>query len=197
MRKGGFGAQSRRSVAISATLSRNTGPSWSARPAPAVRPTEDATRGKKRLSRGRIQAIFALEGTPLGECRTSGEPQMKLTREMWAAQSASAQRKSDEDIAAAFRERNAAEVAHLSDDALLAAIREAREVAVHLGISTSILRMRFIMLGVFRLPGFWKNEVIWKALTANTGTPDMRFGDVCALLKLGAHREEKANYVWW
>ncbi len=122
---------------------------------------------------------------------------MKLTSDMWAAFSASAQKRADEDIAATFRERNAIEVAHLSDDDLMAAIKEARETAVGLGIAAPNLRMRFIMLGVFRLPGFWKNEAIWQILTARTGTPDMRFGDVCALLKLGAHREGKDNYVWW
>lgn len=122
---------------------------------------------------------------------------MKLTSDMWAALSASTQRKADEDIAATFRERNAIEVSHLSDDDLMAAIKEARETAVGLEIAAPNLRMRFVMLGVFRLPGFWKNAAIWQMLTANTGTPDMRFGDACALLKLGAHREEKANYVWW
>lgn len=122
---------------------------------------------------------------------------MKLTREMWAALSASKQERADEDIAATFRERNAIEIAHLSDDELLAAIKEARETAVSIGIAAPNLRMRFIMLGVFRLPGFWKNAAVWQMLTANTGTPDTRFGDVCALLKLGAWREAKANYVWW
>lgn len=116
---------------------------------------------------------------------------------MWAALSASAQRKADEDIAATFRERNAIEVAYLSDDVLMAAIKEARETAVNLGIATPSLRIRFIMLGVFRLPGFWKNAAVWQMLTANTGTPDMRFGDVCALLKLGAVREGKSDYAWW
>ncbi|MDB6181076.1 hypothetical protein [Paracoccus fistulariae] len=116
---------------------------------------------------------------------------------MWASFSASAQKEADADIAATFRERNAIEVAHLSDDELMAAIKEARGTAVSLGITASNLRMRFIMLGVFRLPGFWKEAEIWQMLTANTGTPDMRFGDVCALLKVGAGREAKANYVWW
>ena len=122
---------------------------------------------------------------------------MKLTSEMWAAFSASAQKRADEDIAATFREHNAIEVAHLSDDELMAAIKETRETAVSIGIAAPNLRMRFIMLGVFRLPGFWKNAAVWQMLTANTGTPDTRFGDVCALLKLGAGREAKANYVWW
>ncbi len=122
---------------------------------------------------------------------------MELTKEMSAALSASAQEKADKDIAATFRERNGTEVAHLNDEELMAAIKEARETAVRLGIAAPDLRMRFIMLGVFRLPEFWKNKEIWQILTASTGTPDMRFGDACALLKLGAVREGKANYAWW
>ncbi|MFV0386267.1 hypothetical protein [Paracoccus sp. (in: a-proteobacteria)] len=122
---------------------------------------------------------------------------MKLTSDLNASLSALAQGEADQDIAATFRERNGFEVAHLDDDALLAAIREARETAVNLGIAMPRLRMRFIMLGVFRLPGFWKSAALWQMLTADTGTPDIRFGDVCALLKLGAGREEKENYVWW
>ena len=41
-------------------------------PVSAARPTAGVTRGKKRLSSGPIQAIFAAEGTPLGERRTIG-----------------------------------------------------------------------------------------------------------------------------
>ncbi len=113
------------------------------------------------------------------------------------ALAATSRTKADTDIASAFRERNAIEVAHLSDDELMASIKAARETAVGLGIAAPNLRMRFIMLDVFRFPGFWKDAAVWQMLTANTGTPDTRFGDVCALLKLGAWREAKANYVWW
>ena len=39
------------------------------RSVPAACATADAGRGEKRLSRGRIQAIFTSVGRPLGECR--------------------------------------------------------------------------------------------------------------------------------
>nr|BAH90383.1 hypothetical protein [uncultured bacterium] len=39
------------------------------RTVPAPYTTAGANRDKKRLSSGRIQAIFASDGTPLGECR--------------------------------------------------------------------------------------------------------------------------------
>ena len=39
------------------------------RPVSAACATAGAAKGKKRLSRGRIQAIFTSVGTPLGECR--------------------------------------------------------------------------------------------------------------------------------
>ena len=39
-------------------------------------PTTDAGRGEKRLSRGRIQAIFTSVGRPLGECRLQPLTQM-------------------------------------------------------------------------------------------------------------------------
>ena len=42
-------------------------------PAPQACAFADAAQGKKCLSSGRIQAIFALEGMPLGECRLEHE----------------------------------------------------------------------------------------------------------------------------
>lgn len=105
--------------------------------------------------------------------------------------------RADRDIAETFRGRNAAEVAHLDDEALLAAIRSARATASRFGIADARLRMRFIMLDVFRLPGFWRESVVQTLMNARTGTPDSRFGDVCALLRLGAARTGKSAYVWW
>ena len=39
------------------------------RPNPSTRATEEAIRGKKHLSSGKVQAIFTSSRTPLGECR--------------------------------------------------------------------------------------------------------------------------------
>lgn len=103
----------------------------------------------------------------------------------------------DHDVALILRTRNTAEVAHLDDEALAAAIHDARAAADRFGISDSRLRMRLIMLGVARLPGFWRENVVETIMNARTGTPDIRFGDVCALLKMGAIREGKQYQVWW
>ena len=122
---------------------------------------------------------------------------IRLSREVMAAFRADAELRRDRDTAARFRAKNRAEVAHLDDDALLAAIKAARETAVSFGISDQELRVRFIMLDVFRLPGFWRDKTAQKMLRAETGTPETRFGDVCAFLKQGAIRTGKPTYVWW
>lgn len=103
----------------------------------------------------------------------------------------------DNDIAMMFRERNKEEVAHLSDEQLHAAIHEAREAAFACGIQNQNLRMRFIMLGVYRLPRFWMDPTIAGILNASTGTPDIRFGDVCAMFRISADRADKPMGVWW
>jgi hypothetical protein len=43
------------------------------RPVSAACATAGAAKGKKRLSSGRIQAIFTSVGTPVGECRFIGD----------------------------------------------------------------------------------------------------------------------------
>ena len=88
-------------------------------------------------------------------------------------------------------------MAHLDDDALLSAIGHARLVASTLGIEGGDARMRFIMLGVLRLPRFWDVPELWQMLTAPTGTPEGRFGDVCAMIRIGAERSGKGDGVWW
>lgn len=122
---------------------------------------------------------------------------MKISQSTWNKMRDVVVAKNDKEIAALFRERNAAEVAHLSDEQLYEAIREAREAAFSFGIRDKQLRMRFIMLGVFRLPRFWLDPSISALLNGHTGTPDMRFGDVCAMVKLSADRIQKTESVWW
>lgn len=57
--------------------------------------------------------------------------------------------------------------------------------------------MRFIMLGLLRLTRFWLDSTIAGLLNAPTGTPDTRFGEVCAMVKLSAERAGKPTWVWW
>lgn len=85
----------------------------------------------------------------------------------------------------------------LDDDQLVAAIAEARAAATAFGLTEAQLRMRFIMLAVMRLPRFWDDPTLRRLLTAPGATPEIRFGDVCALIKLGALREGAADKVWW
>lgn len=122
---------------------------------------------------------------------------ISFSNEAMAGFAARAQEKANRDIAATFRADHGPEVEHLSDDELLAAVTEARETAVGLGIEAPHLRMRFIRLAVFRLPDFYRDETIWQMLTGTTGTPDTRFGDVCALIKMSAERAGKQDLVWW
>lgn len=122
---------------------------------------------------------------------------MRLTSDMREALRRSVQNRNDADIAEMFRERNTDEVSHLSDADLLTEIGTARQKAVELGIRDTKLRMRFIMLGVFRLPHFWQDPTITAMLTAKTGTPDMRFGDVCSMFKRAAERAGNPDQVWW
>ncbi|WP_227272193.1 hypothetical protein [Roseobacter weihaiensis] len=122
---------------------------------------------------------------------------IKLNDALWGRMRASVVEKNDHDLAAVFRERNTEEVDHLSDEQLRAAIREAREAAFSFGITDTKLRMRFIMLGVLRLPRFWQDPTIANMLSAGTGTPDIRFGDVCAMFAMSAERADKQSGVWW
>lgn len=122
---------------------------------------------------------------------------IRLPKEFMATFRADVELRRDRDTAARFRAENTAEVAHLDDDALVAAIKAARETAASFGIADQDLRARFIMLDVFRVPGFWRDRTVQHMLNAKTGTPDIRFGDVCAALRQGAIRSEKLNYVWW
>ncbi|MFV0409975.1 MAG: hypothetical protein ACK5LJ_09875 [Paracoccus sp. (in: a-proteobacteria)] len=122
---------------------------------------------------------------------------IKMNETLWGRMRDSVVEQNDRNIAAMFRERNTEEVAHLSDDQLYAAIREARKAAVASGILDKRLRMRFIMLGVLKLPGFWQDPTIARLLAAHTGTPDSRFGDVCAMFRISAERVDKQAGVWW
>ena len=121
----------------------------------------------------------------------------KLTPEFWNMARTVELARNDTKIAETYRARHAADVAHLTDDALVAAIAEAREAAFSLGLADKDLRARFIMLAVLRVPRFWQEETVARILSAPTGTPDIRFGDVCALFKRAAERAGTPERVWW
>lgn len=122
---------------------------------------------------------------------------MHVTPAFRAAARAIAQARADEGTARRFRDHHADDVAHLGEADLLAAIGAARRVANQLGLRHTSLRMRFIMLDVFRMPGFWRDPSIWQVLTARTGTPEARFGDACAMLRLAAIRAGHGDMIWW
>jgi hypothetical protein len=100
-------------------------------------------------------------------------------------------------IAAAYRCNQADDVAHLGDDDLHAAIIAALGRADAFGLSNGALRARFMMLDVFRAPGFWADPDIHNVLTRTSGTPDIRFGDACGMLKCAAVRAGRPDMVWW
>ncbi|MFT6606208.1 MAG: hypothetical protein ACJA2X_001411 [Halocynthiibacter sp.] len=105
--------------------------------------------------------------------------------------------RNDRSIAQIFREKNASDVVHLSDEQLFEQVREGRKAALSFGIKRPKLRMRFIMLHVLRVPHFWTDEDILAMLNGATGTPDIRFGDVCALFRSAAQRQGQIEKVWW
>jgi hypothetical protein len=115
----------------------------------------------------------------------------------WGRIDAVAARTAAEDIAQSYRDNHADEVAHLDDAALLAAVIAAQARADTLGLTRLDLYERFMMLDVFRAPGFWQDPVIAQALHATSGTADVRFGDVCGMLRLAALRAGRPELVWW
>ena len=85
----------------------------------------------------------------------------------------------------------------MSDDALHAAIIAALGRADAFGLKDGTLRARFVMLDVFRAPGFWADPVVHSTLTRAGATPDIRFGDACGMLKCAAIRAGRPDMVWW
>jgi hypothetical protein len=122
---------------------------------------------------------------------------VRLDLVTWARIRATARLQSADDVARVYRRNHAAEVAHLSDADLTAAIVAAQARADAFGVKADYLRARFTMLDVFRAPGFWADPTVHATLTAHRSTGDVRFGDACALLKLAARRAGQPDMVWW
>ncbi|WP_159397399.1 hypothetical protein [Sorangium cellulosum] len=100
-------------------------------------------------------------------------------------------------MAEIFRRRHAAEVEQLDRAGLEEAVRAARLQATALGIKDPQLRARFMFLGTVRFPRFWENPAIAKLLSARTGTPEARFNDACAFIRIMAIRAGMGDRIWW
>lgn len=53
------------------------------------------------------------------------------------------------------------------------------------------------MIALVLAPDFWHSEPVYRTLTAPTGTPDIRFGDFCACLKVMLVDAGRGSEVWW
>jgi len=88
-------------------------------------------------------------------------------------------------------------VAHLDDDALTEEVRRARHAARDLGVQDSKLRARFVMIHTLLTPEFWRHPEAEEILRAATGTADIRFGDLCALIRLASQEAGCVQEIWW
>jgi hypothetical protein len=122
---------------------------------------------------------------------------IRFDAQTWDRIDAVARQTAAEDIAVSYRCNHEDEVAHLDDASLLQAVTAAQARADALGLSQSHLYERFMMLDVFRAPGFWQDPVIAQALHATSGDANVRFGDVCGMLRLAALRAGRPELVWW
>jgi hypothetical protein len=122
---------------------------------------------------------------------------IRFDTQTWDRIDAVAARTAAKDIATSYRANHAAEVAHLDDVALLQAVTDAQRRADALGLTRLDLYERFMMLDVFRAPGFWQDATIARALHATSGDANTRFGDVCGMLRLAALRAGRSELVWW
>jgi hypothetical protein len=108
-----------------------------------------------------------------------------------------AQAQEDRAFAEDIREWNPAAVEHLHDDALADIVGVTRRIALSFGITDPRLRARFVMIGIALAPEFWRNMDIHRVLTAPTGTPDIRFGDVCGMFKTALTVAGRPDLIWW
>ncbi|MGL4320364.1 MAG: hypothetical protein ACRCS3_05825 [Paracoccaceae bacterium] len=83
------------------------------------------------------------------------------------------------------------------DDALTKMVTMTRQQAIALGITDPRLRARFVMIACALAPDFWRNPLFYHLLNAKTGSADLRFGDVCAVLRLSLEQAGHADMAWW
>jgi hypothetical protein len=120
---------------------------------------------------------------------------IRFDAQTWDRIVAVARQTAAQDIALSYRRNHADEVTHLDDTALLEAVTAAQARADALGLTDLNLYERFMMLDVFRAPGFWQDPVIAQALHATSGDVNTRFGDVCGMLRLAALRAGRPELV--
>lgn len=108
-----------------------------------------------------------------------------------------AQAAEDRAFAQDIRGWHPASVAHLDDTSLTAKVTQARCRAIALGIKDHRLRARFVMIACTLAPDFWRQPAIYSLLSGRTGTPDIRFGDVCAAIRVAMAAAGRQSEVWW
>lgn len=120
-----------------------------------------------------------------------------LTPEFHAALNQSVQDRKDAEFAARIRTWRPDAVAEQDDAALTEQVGVYRRIAASFGVTDPALKARWVMIGAVLAPEFWKSEAIYPLLVAKTGTPDIRFGDVCAALKVSLGMVGRSSEVWW
>jgi hypothetical protein len=108
-----------------------------------------------------------------------------------------AQAEEDRAFAADLRAWHPVTVAHLDDVALVEKVGDTRRRAVAFGIEDPRLRARYVMIGVVLAPEFWRQAYLHQILNSRTGSPDIRFGDVCAAIKVSLAAAGRQQEVWW
>jgi hypothetical protein len=53
------------------------------------------------------------------------------------------------------------------------------------------------MVGIALAPEFWRNMDMRRVLTAPTGTPDIRFADVCGMFKTALMVAGRPDLILW
>jgi hypothetical protein len=120
-----------------------------------------------------------------------------LTADIKAALNATTHSDKDAAFAERIRKWRPDAMAHLDDDALAAEVARQRGIATRYGVANSDLRARWVMIGIVTMPDFWTEPTIAALLSAGTGTPDIRFGDACALIATALRTAGREGEVWW
>jgi hypothetical protein len=121
----------------------------------------------------------------------------RLTRQLKDAMNAAEYARHDRAFADSIRKWRGPDVAHLDDNALTEEVARQRRVAVSFGVVEPALRARFVMMAVALAPDFWRQDDLYHLLTARTGTPDIRFGDVCAVFRTAFGMTGRQDEIWW
>lgn len=122
---------------------------------------------------------------------------LTLTSEMKRAFNEQAYKNQDHQFALRLRAWRPTRFNAVEDADLTETVGYARRNAVSFGLKSPTLRARWVMIHSCLAPDFWRNAAIYETLTAKTGTADIRFGDVCACMKLMLTDAGRGSEVWW